>query len=464
MSRLRCHKRKLYRMSTTVRAAVYLRISLYRNGDGLAVDRQRAECLRIVGERGWTLVGEYSDASVSAFRRNVKRPEYDRLVADYQAGRIDAIVCYDLDRFTRQPRQLEDWIEAAEDRGLVLVTANGEADLTQDNVRMFARIKSSVARGEMERKSARQIAKNAQNVELGRPVPGKRRLGFLPGNMLEHPTEAQEVRDLYTSLLNGESIFGLAQKYGRKPVRIRETLTNPAYAGWVVRKGQSFEAAPEVARIVDRETWEAAQTLLRDPARRTSPGNKVAYLASGIARCGVCDARMVKQGPNYLCKGNLGHPTIKQTLLDDAIMHEAFTWLMAQEDTTESGAVRELLASLDALTKRRAAWQEQATWEGADLSAIRTEVAKLGREIEKVQVELDRVRLDVVSGDIVAALRAEFLRLSDDPSFEADAEGWALWETKWSGLPLDAQREIARHLSIRVFNGRGLERVEIEGR
>ena len=62
------------------------------------------------------------------------------MVEGYRAGVFQAIVCYDLDRLTRIPRQLEDWVEAAEFRGLVLVTANGDADLSTDGGRMYARI------------------------------------------------------------------------------------------------------------------------------------------------------------------------------------------------------------------------------------------------------------------------------------------------------------------------------------
>ena len=38
-----------------VRAAVYLRQSLDRTGEGLAVARQREDCLRLCAERGWQL-------------------------------------------------------------------------------------------------------------------------------------------------------------------------------------------------------------------------------------------------------------------------------------------------------------------------------------------------------------------------------------------------------------------------
>ena len=123
------------------RAAMYLRVSLDATGEHLAVDRQRADCLRIIRERGWTLTQEYVDNSVSASKRTVRRPSYDRMVQDYDAGLFDALVCWDLDRLTRQPRQLEDWIERAEERGLVITTANGEADLSTDGGRMYARIK-----------------------------------------------------------------------------------------------------------------------------------------------------------------------------------------------------------------------------------------------------------------------------------------------------------------------------------
>ena len=78
------------------------------------------------------------------------------MVASFERGEIDAIICWDLDRLTRQPWQLEEWIDRAEEQGLKLVTANGDADLATDGGRMYARIKAAVARGEIERKSMRQ--------------------------------------------------------------------------------------------------------------------------------------------------------------------------------------------------------------------------------------------------------------------------------------------------------------------
>lgn len=197
--------------STPVRAAVYLRVSLDRNMDGLAIDRQREDCLEIAEKRQWDVVEEYVDQSKSATDKTKVRPDYDRMVADFQAGRFDAIICWDLDRLTRQPRQLEDWIDAAEDSGLLLVTANGEADLSTDGGRMYARIKAAVARAEVERKAARQSRAQVQRAEQGRAPKGTRPLGYATsGEVIE--AEAAAVKEIFRlfSIHDGPSIAAIA--------------------------------------------------------------------------------------------------------------------------------------------------------------------------------------------------------------------------------------------------------------
>ena len=89
----------------TVHAAIYLRISLDKTGEELGVDRQREDCEEIARQRGWKVVETYVDNSISASKRTVRRPAYDRMVADHAAGKFQALVCWDLDRLTRQPRQ-----------------------------------------------------------------------------------------------------------------------------------------------------------------------------------------------------------------------------------------------------------------------------------------------------------------------------------------------------------------------
>lgn len=163
----------------TKKSAVYLRISKDPDMDGLAIDRQREDCIQILRQRGWELHDEYVDQSVSAYDKTKHRKDYERMVQDFKAGKFQCLVCWDIDRLTRQPAELEWWIDAAQTKGLLLVAANGEADLTTDNGILFAGIKAQVARAEVMRKSARQKRAYKQRAKAGKTVqPGVRAMGY----------------------------------------------------------------------------------------------------------------------------------------------------------------------------------------------------------------------------------------------------------------------------------------------
>lgn len=316
------------------KAAIYLRISQDREMDGLAIGRQREQCEALAKYRGWEIVETYVDQSKSATDRTKVRPGYDQMVADYMAGAFDAIVCYDLDRLTRQPRQLEDWIDAAEMRGLALVTANGDADLSTDGGRLYARIKAAVARAEMERKGARQSAAQRQRAKQGRAPKGMRPLGYtVQGEVI--PEEADAVRAIYRLFIRAEhpeslrslaralsgtdAIDGIAPRPKHShvvsiernaarqvaglpprapvpngdwsPSTVLGILRNPRYAGlstytpkvaqangarrrtWkaqILRDDAGEPIRGQWEAIVDEETWWRAQQVLDDDGRVTN--------------------------------------------------------------------------------------------------------------------------------------------------------------------------------------------------
>lgn len=285
-------------------AALYLRISLDHAGDGLAVERQRDLAEKLAAQRGWTIVGEYVDNSVSASKVNVVRPAYRRLLSDYEANRFSAIICYDLDRFTRQPRELEDWIDAAERRGLALVTLNGEADLTTDGGRMYARIKAAVAKGEVERKGQRQHDANVQRANRGGVPKGTKALGYTSGGDVV-PDEALVVRALFEGFAKGETLRSLSREYGITPSTIRGILLNARYAGRRVYMRRVKPAsgavggsgAPSYVRevvgmgnwepIISGDLFDLVNARLSDPRRKTNTTGSTArkHLGSGLFMC-----------------------------------------------------------------------------------------------------------------------------------------------------------------------------------
>src|SRR5262245_18603406 len=108
-------------------AAIYCRISSDRSGDGLGVARQEELCRTLAADRGWPVAEVYTDNDRSAYSRK-KRPEYERMLGDVEAGLVDAVVCVDLDRLTRRPAELERFIDLANEHDVSLANVSGQTD------------------------------------------------------------------------------------------------------------------------------------------------------------------------------------------------------------------------------------------------------------------------------------------------------------------------------------------------
>lgn len=390
----------------TVRAAVYLRQSRDFTGERDAVARQREACLGIASERGWQVVGEYVDNSLSASDKHKRRPSYERLIEDYRAGAFDALVCWDLDRLTRQPRQLEDWIDAAEERGLRLVTANGEADLSTDGGRLFARIKASVARGEIERKGERQRLAARQRADRGRPPAGVRLTGYTTkGETVE--AEAELVREVFARFAAGDSLRSLARwlestsvptRNGGAwhPSSVRTMLLNPRYAGRAIYQGEVTGRAGAWEAIVEEDLYDAVQTRLADPRRKLNRmGTDRKYLGSGLYRCGTCGGAVRSwSGARYRC-ANACHSR-SQGPVDEYVL----------------ALVRALLARPDVARAMRPEDGERAAQLAAESRRLRARLERVGADYDTGLIDGRRYRAatDRVVAEM-AAIDAERARL-----------------------------------------------------
>lgn len=400
--------------ATSRRAAVYLRISRDLTGEGLAIDRQRELCQGILDAKGWALAGEYVDDSVSAYDRRKRRPGYERLLADVKAGKVDAVVCYDLDRLTRQPRQLEDWVDAAEQGRVYIVTANGDADLSTDGGRMYARIKAAVARAESERKGARQKAAAEQRAKMGRPPLGRRLLGYTSQGKLI-PEEAELVRRIYTSFLGGQSLRGISRELAADGISPRlggkewtnttlhHTLRNGRYAGHGIYQGELLRDAGGWEPIVTQAEWEQVQARLNDPRRRMNKrGSDRVYLGSGLYLCGECGRKMTSQS-GYRCPDC--RLLRRREIIDGYVMDVMAAYLESQKGRLTASAgddetVRELEERAAVLRARIERFRADYMAELIDARTLKEATEKAAAELEQV----DRERVRISHGSAVAEL------------------------------------------------------------
>lgn len=286
-----------------LKSVIYARQSLDRTGEGAAVDRQVADCQRVADQRGWTVVETITDNDMSA-STGKPRPGYQRLLSLMRSRSVDAIVVWHVDRLTRRLVDLEEIITICEGTGVRLATVTGDLDLSTDTGRMMARILASVARGEVERKGARQRAANSQRADAGRMGWTRRPFGYdrRDGAIAVVDDEAKALERAAELILGGGTLasgvrlldgLNLTTTAGKSwnVTSLRRALLNPRYAGRVTYNGADVTEGKWPV-ILPADVQERLGEKLRDVQRRVQQGTTPKFLLSGLARCGRCNAVM----------------------------------------------------------------------------------------------------------------------------------------------------------------------------
>lgn len=366
-----------------MRVGVYLRISLDDERTGLGIERQRYDSAALCNRLGWQVAKVYADENLSAYKRSVDRPAWEEMLADLEAGLIQGVACYDVDRIARQPKQLERLIDLYETkRGLVFATVAGEIDLSSADGRFLARLLVNVA-NKASADTARRVARaQLQRAQQGKVAGGGARpYGYERDNVTVVPEEAAVIREAAGRILAGDTLISICKSFdsrfptpgtSTKWVRtvLRSILLNPRIAGLRSYKGSvliSDDGSPVKAvwePIVSVETWEQLTAVLTDKSRQANGGRvDRKYLLSGILAC-PCGARMsgaVSKGvPEYRCSPDrgCGRTRRKAKALDEYVEKELLDYLERQSfqpvgdvaaESVLDGEIAEAERSLSAL-------------------------------------------------------------------------------------------------------------------
>lgn len=305
-----------------MKCGLLVRISLDRDDVRAGVQRQEDDGRALAARRGDEVAQVYVENDTSAYKRRkvtlpdgrrelrVVRPEFRRALADLHDGVIDVLICYDLDRMVRDPRDLEDLIDVCEQTGRTAVSVTGSLQLTNNAGITMARVGVAMA-NQSSRDTARRVSRARESAAAaGRWSGGGRRAyGLTADRTSVVAEEAQVLVDAASAILAGHSLNSIARGLNDRGVptasgatwagvHLRSALTKPAVAGLLVYRGEVVGDAPWAA-ILDRATWEQVCDELSSRTPRAT--NVLRFWLSGVLICSKCGAPLRGNGDYYWC-------------------------------------------------------------------------------------------------------------------------------------------------------------------
>jgi site-specific DNA recombinase len=117
-----------------------------REGVSLAAQHVKIEAYALV--KDWILAEVIRDEGVSA--KSLVRPGLQRLLALVEAGQVEAVIIYKLDRLTRSVADLDKLMKLFERKGVALVSLQESLDATTATGRLMMNLLASVSQWERE--------------------------------------------------------------------------------------------------------------------------------------------------------------------------------------------------------------------------------------------------------------------------------------------------------------------------
>jgi len=207
----------------TIRCAIYTRKSteegLEQEFNSLDAQRESAEAY-ITSQKGqgWTcLPNQYNDGGYSG--GNMDRPAIGQLMADIDAGIIDCVVVYKVDRLSRSLMDFARILERFEIKGVSFVSVTQQFNTTTSMGRLTLNILLSFAQFEREVISERTRDKIAMARKRGKYTGGRPVLGYdvsaEVGKLVVNPIEAERVRTIFDMYLRLDGVLPVVDELRR---------------------------------------------------------------------------------------------------------------------------------------------------------------------------------------------------------------------------------------------------------
>lgn len=274
--------------------ALYVRVSTEEqaiNGDSLRT--QREELTKYALSNGLHIYGIYEDDGFSA--TNLKRPALQRLLKDVEQNKINRILITKLDRLSRGVRNYYKILDVLDENGVFWQTVFEKYDSSTANGRLHINIMLSVAENESAQTSERIRSVFKTKTENKELISGKIPIGLKRENkkLVIDEDKKQVILDAFQFYKETTSAYQTFQKLDLKYpelqlnyMRAYRILTNKLYIG--IKETRYGDIENFCPAIIDNDTFENTQKLLKKNARKKSANNSGGYIFQGLLKCAEC--------------------------------------------------------------------------------------------------------------------------------------------------------------------------------
>ena len=423
---------------TTVRCAVYTRKS---TEDGLDQAFNSLDAQREAGEAyvksqagvGWELVPtKYDDGGFTG--ANTERPALARLLADIDAGTVDAVVVYKVDRLSRSLLDFARLMAAFDAKGVSFVSVTQQFNTATSMGRLVLNVLLSFAQFEREIIAERTRDKIAATRRKGKWAGGHPVLGYTVDptgrKLVVDEAEADRVKAIFELYAEHGSLLPVVAELARRGWRTKawttrsgrargggpftrtglyHLLTNVTYAGKVRYKDEVHPGEHEA--IIAPDVWQAVQARLAR-AGRSGGGRASGALLQGVLACGPCGRAMTpnsttKQGRTYryyVCSGAQKHGRI--TCPSKSVPAGSVEAVVVDQ-VRAIGKDPALLADVRSAIEAQAA--DRVTAIEGELTTVNAERRSLHRQVQMASARLDPADPDA---DVLAELASAQDRLT----------------------------------------------------
>ncbi len=305
----------------TLRCAVYTRKSTEKGleQDFNSLDAQREACEAYIASQkheGWVCLREqYDDGGFSG--GNMDRPALQRLIADIEKGRVDAVIVYKIDRISRSLLDFAKLMELFEQHKVAFTSITQQFSTTTAMGRLTLNILLSFAEFERAIASERVRDKIAGAKKRGKYLGGTPAYGYdvdyNDKRLVVNPKEADTIRWLFRRYLATNSLVGIAKELNAKGIttkswttkrgnyrqgslwtaqHVYRALNNKIFLGLVEHEGEVYPGEQEA--IIDQKLWDDVQRVLASGLgrQRRQPTHETNALLHKLIRCGHCGKAM----------------------------------------------------------------------------------------------------------------------------------------------------------------------------